>query len=88
MSHTCHAIGCQKPVPPSMLMCKPHWFMVPADLRSDVWRTYVPGQEITKTPTRAYCAAARAAEIAVAKKEAASAARRPPPQLTLGGWNE
>lgn len=28
--------------------------MLPKYLRDEVWRTYVPGQEITKTPSREY----------------------------------
>lgn len=63
MAHTCHAIACDVPVPPAMLMCKPHWFRVPRALRNDVWREYENGI------TRAYCAAAKAAVVAVAEKE-------------------
>lgn len=61
--HTCHAISCDTPVDPSLLMCRAHWFRVPLAMRNAVWREYHNG--ITKD----YCAAAKAAVIAVAEKE-------------------
>jgi hypothetical protein len=39
--------------------CKAHWFKLPAVLRSKIWRTYRPGQEVTKTPSKDYIAVAR-----------------------------
>lgn len=63
MPHTCHAIACNVLVPPEMLMCKSHWFRVPLGLRSKVWAEYRKGV------TKAYCAVAKAAVIAVAEKE-------------------
>ena len=69
MSHLCHAAGCQLSVPPKMLMCKRHWYMVPIALRHDVWREYRPGQERDKHPSEAYLMAMRAAIEAVSKKE-------------------
>jgi hypothetical protein len=39
--------------------CSKHWFMLPRQLRNAVWRTYVPGQEITKTPSNEYLAVAK-----------------------------
>lgn len=69
MKHHCHARGCPVEVPPKMLMCKRHWFMVPPALRQAVWDTYSPGQEIRRDPTEAYLAAADAAIEAVAIKE-------------------
>jgi hypothetical protein len=39
--------------------CRAHWFALPAGLRSRIWETYRPGQEISKTPSAAYLAAAR-----------------------------
>jgi len=68
-AHTCHAEGCTKTVPPRMLMCLPHWRMVPRELQRQVWDTYVPGQEVRKDPTREYLEAHRAAVAAVAKLE-------------------
>lgn len=57
MSHHCHAIGCEKPVPPRLLMCAQHWRMVPAHLQRLIWRVYRRGQEVTKTPSAVYLAA-------------------------------
>ena len=58
MTHTCHWTGCTKEVPPKMWGCNNHWFALPKNLRDKIWRTYVPGQEISKTPSRAYIDAA------------------------------
>lgn len=54
MSHTCHAKGCDRRVPPRMFMCKAHWFRLPKPLRDAIWATYRPGQENDKQPSRAY----------------------------------
>lgn len=43
--HRCAAPGCKKQVPLKMLMCKPHWFMLPKPLRDTIWAEYTPGQE-------------------------------------------
>jgi hypothetical protein len=69
MAHTCHAIACERYVPPTMLMCREHWWKVPAALRIRVWDTYRDGQCNTFDPTSAYCQAAKAAVIAVAERE-------------------
>ena len=58
MAHTCHATNCKKPVAEEMFMCKKHWYQLPAFLRNQIWKHYVKGQEITKTPTREYCLSA------------------------------
>lgn len=71
--HRCHAEGCEEQVPPSLLMCRAHWFMVRKALRREVWRLYVSGQEERKDPSREYLAAAKAAIAAVA----ACAGRQP-----------
>lgn len=52
--HTCHWTGCNKQCPPAMWGCKTHWFKLPIALRNKVWRAYVPGQEVTMTPSEAY----------------------------------
>lgn len=62
MSHTCHWPGCEREVPPNMWGCAPHWYKLPKDLRDRIWAAYVPGQEITKTPSAAYLEVAREAE--------------------------
>lgn len=68
-AHTCHAMGCRIPVPPRYLMCPRHWGMVPRGLQRGVWAHYRKGQEIDKQPTLAWMQAARAAIVAVARKE-------------------
>jgi hypothetical protein len=68
--HRCHADGCAVPVPPKMLMCRHHWYMVPKILRDWVWATYRSGQEIDKQPSAEYMDAHRAAVNAVAAAEA------------------
>lgn len=70
-AHTCHAAGCAKPVPPRVLMCLPHWRMVPRDIQAGVWATYLRGQEVTKDPTPEYLGAVKAAVSAVAAQERA-----------------
>lgn len=68
--HHCHARGCDVPVPPSMHMCKRHWFMVPKALRDALWAAYIPGQERRQTmPSEAYIEAALACRRAVAERE-------------------
>jgi hypothetical protein len=67
--HHCHARGCEVRVPPKMFMCKRHWFTLPKPMRDAIWATYVPGQEITKTPTAAYLDNALAAIEWLAQKE-------------------
>lgn len=62
MAHTCHWPTCNVPVPPKMWGCKRHWFMLPKHLRDRIWETYVPGQEISKTPSGAYLDAAQAVQ--------------------------
>ena len=53
-NHHCHWPGCEKQCPPAMWGCKGHWFKLPAMLRARVWATYVPGQEVTATPSAEY----------------------------------
>jgi hypothetical protein len=56
--HHCHWPNCDKPVPPAMWGCKQHWSKLPMRLRSRIWATYRPGQEISKTPSAEYVAVA------------------------------
>jgi hypothetical protein len=58
--HTCHWPGCPTAVPPKLWGCRTHWGKLPTALRARIWRTYVPGQEVTKTPSQAYLDAAMA----------------------------
>jgi len=59
--HTCHWPGCEKAVPPKLWGCQAHWYALPKAIRDRIWATYVPGQEVTKTPSDAYLAVAREA---------------------------
>lgn len=54
LRHTCHAMGCDLPVPPKMFMCRKHWYSLPKAMRDAIWDEYVPGQEVRKDPTEAY----------------------------------
>src|SRR5208337_1807731 len=69
MEHHCHAVGCSQSVPPKMHMCPKHWYMVPADVRSLIWKHYRPGQEIDKQPSIDYIATAFVSISCVALKE-------------------
>ncbi len=62
MTHTCHAPHCDKPVPPKILACRSHWFMLPKPLRDAIWAAYLPGQEIRKSPSEAWLNAFAACE--------------------------
>ena len=58
-AHRCHWPGCDKRVPPAMWGCKTHWFKLPQSLRTKIWLTYRPGQEISKRPSVEYIAVVR-----------------------------
>lgn len=60
--HTCHWPGCDRRVPPAKWGCRPHWYLLPLEHRQRILAAYVPGQEVTKTPSRAYIEAAREAQ--------------------------
>lgn len=68
MPHTCHWPGCGKEVAPQLWGCKFHWYSLPRHIRDQIWKTYVPGQEETKTPSPAYIAAATAARKWIANR--------------------
>jgi len=69
MNHTCHWPGCKTQVAPALWGCKKHWFMLPMRLRNRILATYVSGQEITKTPSEEYVAAAKDVQKWIATKE-------------------
>ena len=69
MAHTCHAIGCKKPVPPEMFACRVHWFSLTKTLQADIWATYRTGQCDDMNPSAAYCTAAKAAVMYLARRE-------------------
>lgn len=52
--HFCHWPECRRAVPPAMWGCREHWFRLPRRLRAALWVTFKPGQEVTKTPSKAY----------------------------------
>jgi hypothetical protein len=39
-THTCKAPGCTEVINSTLLMCPPHWRLVPATVKSDVNRTW------------------------------------------------
>ncbi len=65
MIHLCHAHGCDRPVPPKMLMCLNHWKAVPFSIQRLIWKHYRRGQEIDKNPSNEYMLVQRAAVWAV-----------------------
>jgi hypothetical protein len=66
--HTCHWPGCDRQVPPAMLMCRAHWFRLPKALRDGIWRAYRPGQENDKSPSPAWLDAWRAVKDWIASQ--------------------
>lgn len=58
-NHLCHWPGCNRQVPAAMWGCREHWYRLPQYLRNKIWATFKPGQEIFKTPSRAYVEVAR-----------------------------
>lgn len=67
--HTCHWPGCTQLVPPAKWGCVKHWYMLPSKLRSAIWKAYVPGQEITMTPTTEYVKVAKQVQEYILAKE-------------------
>lgn len=65
--HSCHWPGCDRQVPPAAWGCRPHWYQLPRDLRSRIWRAYRIGQEVDGRPSPAYLAVAREAQEWIAK---------------------
>lgn len=69
MEHHCHARGCPTVTKPEMLMCRKHWYMVPAKLQKEVWKHYRVGQCDDMNPSKEWHVAADAAIAFVAEKE-------------------
>lgn len=67
--HHCHALGCERDVPPRMHMCSKHWAMVPKRLQKNLWANYRRGQENDMCPTADYLKAAAACVRSVAEQE-------------------
>ena len=59
--HHCHWPGCTAKVPPAAWGCRKHWYRLPHAIRNRIWASFRPGQEQSKTPSRAYVEAAREA---------------------------
>lgn len=59
--HHCHVPGCDTRTKPELLMCGPHWKLVPKDLQRAVWRHYRPGQCVDMKTSAEWREAARAA---------------------------
>lgn len=68
MSHTCHAHGCTRRVPPRMFACLPHWRALPRKVQRAIWREYRQGQENDKRPSLRYLAVQRLAVMYTAFK--------------------
>lgn len=69
MPHHCHAVDCDKEVPPKMHMCLTHWRMVPKAVRDLIWHHYRAGQEVDKAPSTEYIMTAFVSISCVALKE-------------------
>ena len=71
MAHVCHVYKCEVRVPPSMLMCRRHWEMVPRGLRDAVYASFNPQQcrRGGPAPSREWLTAARAALNSVERRE-------------------
>lgn len=69
MIHLCHALDCNKRIPPRLLFCPQHWAKVSKLIRALVWRHYRPGQEVDKKPSPQYLVVQRMAILEVAVKE-------------------
>ena len=70
--HVCHWPGCERQVPPAMWGCRQHWFALPPALRSRIWKTFRPGQEVNAIPSREYLAAALAVQRWIREHQRAS----------------
>lgn len=46
-------------MPAALWGCREHWYKLPLALRNKIWASFRPGQEESKTPSRAYVDAAR-----------------------------
>ena len=71
LAHECPANGCPQHVRIGMLMCRPHWYMVPRPLRDAVWAAWDDGYG-AETPEhrQAIHAAIRAVNDKLAARDA------------------
>ena len=70
--HECHWPGCNKQVRPAFWGCLDHWFKLPLQLRTKIWRAYRPGQEQDMHPSAEYITAAREIQDWIATRNAGS----------------
>lgn len=73
MNHKCYVRGCQTKIEMSMLMCGPHWKLVPRTMQDDIWREWRKVQASRRDdPTYVlhdeYIAAINAARAAVQER--------------------
>lgn len=61
-THYCHWPKCGKEVLPRLWGCREHWARLPKFIRDRILYAYRRGQEIDKSPSRAYLVAASAAQ--------------------------
>ncbi len=71
--HECHWPDCTEQVKPAVWGCRKHWFMLPKELRDEIWRAYRPGQEGDQRPSRAYLDAARKVQAWIAARTTSKA---------------
>lgn len=73
MTHECPATGCTREIRYGMLMCGPHWHMVPAPVRTAVWNAWDDGAGAgTPQHTAAISTAIRSVNEKLAAKGTAS----------------
>lgn len=48
--HTCPCAGCGREIPSGLLMCGPHWRMVPKPHQDAVWAAWRAAQGIADAP--------------------------------------
>lgn len=51
VTHPCRWPGCHRKVGLKLWGCKPHWFALPASIRTRIWDSYRPGQEHDLKPS-------------------------------------
>lgn len=69
IKHECAATGCKAMIRRGLLMCAPHWRMVPLGEQRAIYRTWRAFQRNEDGSKEAYRAAVQAAVDAVAKLE-------------------
>lgn len=78
----CPALGCTTTIPAFLVMCKPHWALVPRHLQDELRMALAEGKELRAHPTARYTNAAREAIERANERIAAAAAKRAAATLT------